>query len=97
MKKNPGLRAIYNNLRKLATAEIPVTTVLEESTEYGLNNEGLLRQASAIDKVVKKVRPDDWRGAKAKENIIKSELLKILQDRDKVEKIFLIIKQQQEY
>jgi type I restriction enzyme, R subunit len=58
------------------------------------NNESL---ALRLDEAVKKVKKSDWRGNLPKENEIKAELLKILKDKDEVERIFSIIKQQSEY
>ena len=53
--------------------------------------------AIQIDEVVKKIRPDGWRGVMAKEQVIKAALFDVLKDRDDVERIFLIIMQQKEY
>ncbi|CAN2040382.1 type I restriction enzyme, R subunit [Candidatus Magnetomoraceae bacterium gMMP-15] len=53
--------------------------------------------AMQIDKAVKKSRPADWRGNKPRENVIKAELYKIINDIDEVERIFIIIKEQREY
>ena len=53
--------------------------------------------ALRIDHTVKQVRPDDWRGVFAKENIIKSALYEILQNMTEVERIFLILFAQNEY
>ena len=57
-------------------------------------NEALAMQ---IDDVVKKTRPDGWRGVQAREQVIKAALYEVLQEADEVERIFLIIYQQQEY
>jgi type I restriction enzyme, R subunit len=54
-------------------------------------------RALAVDEAVKKARYADWRGNPQKENEIKAELFKVLNDVDEVERIFLIIKQQGEY
>ncbi|MEM6812504.1 MAG: HsdR family type I site-specific deoxyribonuclease [Pseudomonadota bacterium] len=53
--------------------------------------------ALQIDEVVKISRPDSWRGIDARENVIKSELFSILNDKDEVERIFTIVKAQKEY
>ncbi len=53
--------------------------------------------AVKIDEVVKRVRPDGWRGIQAREQVIKATLYGVLQDEAEVERIFLIIKQQKEY
>ena len=52
--------------------------------------------ALQIDETVKQVRPDDWRGALAREQVIKSALYGILKPEAEVERIFLSIKAQQE-
>ncbi|RZB32686.1 MAG: type I restriction enzyme, R subunit [Candidatus Argoarchaeum ethanivorans] len=50
-----------------------------------------------IDTAVKENRHDDWRGIKAREQVIKSALFNVLKDESEVERIFLIIKAQKEY
>jgi type I restriction enzyme, R subunit len=58
-------------------------------------NEALALQ---IDETVRRVRPNAFRGNQAKENVIKAALFPLLgSDRAEVERIFLIIKAQQEY
>ena len=62
------------------------------------NNLGENRDlAVKIDDAVKRVRPDDWRGVQAREQVIKQALYDQLNDKDEVERVFLIIKQQAEY
>lgn len=58
------------------------------------HNEAL---ALKIDKTVRDVRPDGWRGVQTKESIIKAELYGVLQDEAEVERVFRIIIEQQEY
>jgi len=54
--------------------------------------------ALRVDETVKRVRPDGFRGNRAKENIIKQALLPLLgNDATEVERIFQIIKAQREY
>ena len=53
--------------------------------------------ALSIDIAVRNVRPDEWRGVQPREQTIKAALYEILHDKDEVERIFLIIKQQREY
>jgi type I restriction enzyme, R subunit len=53
--------------------------------------------ALRIDEVVKKVRPDGWRGVQAREQVIKAALYALLQDVEEVERVFLILKAQSEY
>ena len=62
------------------------------------NNLGLNQVlAIQVDDVVKKTRPDGWRGVQAREQVIKAALYGVLQEVDEVERIFLILYQQQEY
>lgn len=53
--------------------------------------------ALRLDEVIKRVKKEGWRGNLPKENEIKAELFKILKDINEVERIFPIIKQQNEY
>jgi type I restriction enzyme R subunit len=53
--------------------------------------------ALRVDETVKKVRPDGWRSVQSREQIIKGALYGVLNDGAEVERIFLIIKAQQEY
>ena len=50
-----------------------------------------------IDETVKRVRPDAWRGVRAKEQVVKAGLHSVLHDPAEVERIFLIVKAQGEY
>ena len=59
--------------------------------------DGPLELALAIDAEVKRVRPDGWRDNQARENVIKAALFDILGDEADVERIFLIIRAQNEY
>jgi type I restriction enzyme R subunit len=61
-----------------------------------LNKDEML--ALKVDETVRRVRPNAFRGNQAKENVIKAALLPLLgNDRAEVERVFLIIKAQQEY
>jgi type I restriction enzyme, R subunit len=54
--------------------------------------------ALKVDETVRRVRPNAFRGNQAKENVIKAALFPLLGDnREEVERIFLIIKAQAEY
>lgn len=93
----PGKRALWNNLRRKASADIQ-NRVAEPEASYGnRTKDDALELAMRIDKAVKQVRPDGWRGVKAREQIIKAALYGILQDNAEVERIFLILMQQREY
>ena len=54
-------------------------------------------RALKLDATVKAVRPDDWRGVQAREQVIKAALYGVLQDEGEVERIFLIVREQKEY
>jgi type I restriction enzyme R subunit len=82
--ETPGMRSIFSNLTRPGDSKA--------------DNESRLALALAIDEAVRKVRPDDWRGHRAKENVIKAALLPLLGDEtEEVERIFAVIKQQIEY
>lgn len=53
--------------------------------------------AVLLDDVIRGVKKADWRGNPPRENEIKHEIYKILEDESEVERIFAIIKQQNEY
>jgi type I restriction enzyme R subunit len=69
----------------------------EERHEYAIVDQEALQRALAIDETVRRVRPDDWRGVYAREQVIKRALYDILNDVDEVERIFPIVKAQREY
>ena len=72
-----------------------ITTRAQQALYNNMGKDETL--AIMIDKAVLRKRMADWRGDRPKENIIKGELLEILNDEDEVERIFHIIKQQHEY
>lgn len=53
--------------------------------------------ALLLDRKIKDVRPDGWRGVQPREQIIKQGLYELLGDESEVERIFTIIKAQSEY
>jgi type I restriction enzyme R subunit len=54
--------------------------------------------ALQVDTIVKKTRPDAWRGVQTRENTIKAALLPVLSnDQAEVERVFAIIREQPEY
>lgn len=91
----PGLRALYHNLRQegMRTAD----RVAEQSGLYPESTDPDVDLAQKIDRTVKTVRPDGWRGIQAREQVIKAALYNVLPDVDEVERIFLVIKAQSEY
>lgn len=92
----PGLRALYNNLKPAALDET-AKIARDDAAVYVVPGDATVELALKVDQTVKQVRPDDWRGVQTKEQMIKAALYSILQDVEKVERIFLIIKQQREY
>jgi type I restriction enzyme R subunit len=53
--------------------------------------------ALKIDSEIRAVRPDDWRGVQAREQVIKKALFDLLNDVAEVERIFKIVEAQGEY
>ena len=98
LQKSPGLRALYNNLKKPeAGANEDSEKLAEEPTEYKVKGDPVLALSKLLDAAVRKNAPAAWRGVLARENAVKRALLEILQDMEEVERIFPIIKQQPEY
>ena len=94
----PGKRALYNNLMLRVPTPETVTGVVEPSpTCKELTPEEALELALRLDDVVRRVRPDGWRGVLPREQTIKAALYGVLQDVGEVERIFNIIKAQAEY
>lgn len=79
------------------TGEIPVTlkTPALRSLYNNLNKDEAL--AIEIHNSVNEVRPDGWRGNEPKERVIKQKLYQVLKNEAEVERIFEIIKLQQEF
>ena len=97
LKNSPALRALYNNLKKAGVAPALADRGAEAPEEYEVPCDPVLKKAIEIDAAVKRVRPDEWRGVQAREQVIKAALYASLQDEAEVERIFLIIKAQGEY
>ncbi len=91
------IASLANRVNKLTRDDLP-TTVKTNAQRVLFNNmnknEAL---ALSLDEAVLRVKKSDWRGNLQKENEIKAELFKILNDVDEVERIFAVIKQQKEY
>ena len=97
LKSSPALRALYNNLKNAGRPSARADRVAEASDAYAASSDPVLKKAMEIDATVKRVRPYGWRGVQAKEQVIKAALYGILQDEAEVERIFLIVKAQDEY
>ena len=61
------------------------------------NLNGDLDTALRVDRTVRQVRPDGWRGVQAKEQVIKAALYGLLQDAAEVEQLFAVLVAQPEY
>jgi type I restriction enzyme, R subunit len=94
-------------LQRIADLAIHVNEGRSDSTPESLNtkakvalynnlneDEGL---ALKIDAIVIETKSDGWRGNTAKENLIKQSIFNLLEDQDKVETIFKVIIQQDDY
>ena len=97
LKRSPGLRAIYNYLKKAGETPARAARMGEALGEYPHSKDPDLEKATEIDAAVKKKGPDGWRGVLTKERIIQNTLYEILKDEDLVEPIFQIVKAQDEY
>ncbi len=97
LKNSPALRALYNNLKVTGGLAAKAERAAEASAEGMVSKDPLLVLALKIDEVVKRDRPDGWRGVQAREQVIKQSLYNILEDVAEVERIFLIVKAQGEY
>jgi type I restriction enzyme R subunit len=94
-------------LKRIAELAKNVNSGHSDDTPEELNTPGLRAlynnlgnnadMAIRIDKAVKRVRPDAWRGHQAREQVVKKALYEVLGDEAEVERIFLIIKSQREY
>ncbi len=96
LKSSPTLRALYNNLKSAVGAQT-VFGSAEEPNDFTVSGDPVLKKALEIDSKIKRERPDNWRGVRAREQVIKGLLYEKLQDKDAVERIFPIIKAQAEY
>ena len=96
LKSSQALRAVYNNLKSAVGAQT-VFGSAEEPNDFTVTGDPVLKQALEIDSKIRRERPDNWRGVRAREQVIKGLLYEKLQDKDAVERIFPIIKAQAEY
>jgi type I restriction enzyme R subunit len=91
------IAALANRVNQLTRDDLPPTvkTGAQRAIFNNMNkNEAL---ALSLDEAVLRVKKSDWRGNLQKENEIKAELFKILNDAKEVERIFAVIRQQKEY
>ena len=94
---SPGKRALFNNLL-LKASDARQAGPGEERSGYGAAESGqALELALTVDAAVKAARPDDWRGNKVRENVVKEALYGIVRDETEVERLFAVITAQPEY
>jgi type I restriction enzyme R subunit len=94
LQKIAELVSQVNEGKNKETPEVLVTVAQRALYNNLGKDEGLAMQ---IDAKVKAVKRDDWRGNLPKEREIKQALFEILNDVNKVEEIFSIIREQIEY
>ncbi len=69
----------------------------EAPGESAVSGDPALERARRIDRKVRQIRPDGWRGVQTREQVTKGGLYEILQEEAEVERIFLTITAQGEY
>src|SRR5680860_1536074 len=97
LKNSPALRALYNNMKRDGHTPARAERIAKAQGDYAASSDLALECALRIDETVKRVRPDGWRGVRAREQVIKAALYEILRDATEVERIFPVIKAQGEY
>jgi len=92
------IAALANKVSNPAQEYLPESIKKSNARRALYNNlDGDEELAVIMDEAVKYVKKADWRGNEAKEREIKKALYDILKDKNEVERIFPIIKQQNEY
>jgi type I restriction enzyme R subunit len=101
LKKSPGLRAIYNQLAREASAPLPASEDAAmgdlPGSDGGAGPDPVLDVAIRVDAAVRSRRPDGWRGVLTKERVVKSLIHEIVADEARAERLFLIVKARAEY
>jgi type I restriction enzyme R subunit len=87
LRRNPGLRAIYNHLQARRAGEPPVTY-------DGHADDPIMPLAQAIDTAIRQGAPANWRGVLAKEREVKGLIFRATNDKALVEALFPIIQAQ---
>ena len=93
----PGKRAIFNQLEREQALASEHTAAQGPADYLGVVAGSALNLALRIDAAIRSRKPDGWRGVLAKERVVKSVIHEIINDADKVERLFLIIRAQAEY
>ena len=96
LKRSPGLRALYNQLREEFT--VPSDNPAEPAGPYaGATSESALQVAMQLDSVIKSKRPNGWRGVQSKERTIKGLINEVVLNPERVERLYGIVFAQREY
>jgi type I restriction enzyme R subunit len=90
--KTTGQLALYNNLKD----HVSIHAVQEPEMPYAGRTRAL-DTALALDTAIKSKRPDGWRGAVAKEQMIKQAMFDVLKDIKEVNRLFPIVLAHKEY
>jgi type I restriction enzyme, R subunit len=97
LKNSPALRALYRNLQGTDRPLSQAGHVSAPPAGLSISGDPILDKALKIDATVKRVRPDGWRGVKAREQTIKEALYNVLGDAEEVQRVFAIIEEHKEY
>jgi type I restriction enzyme R subunit len=95
LRRSPAIRALYNNLKD--SAAIKDLALAEEPEASNTIYDPVIQLAQKLDTVIRRAKPDDWRGVQPRELVIKHAMYGVLKDAAEVERLFLIVKQQSEY
>ncbi|MBX3627379.1 MAG: HsdR family type I site-specific deoxyribonuclease [Rhizobacter sp.] len=87
-----GRLALYNDLKK----HRPENQAAEPDAPYG-EADPLVALALRLDAAIRRDCPDDWRGERAKEQLVKMAMYGVLHDINEVERLFPIVFAQKEY
>jgi len=106
-KRKEAVDEYEEYLRKIAALAINVSKGKSDDTPTSLNTRAKVALFNNLDQdeslalkintVVLQTKSDGWRGNQAKENQIKQAVFNVVNDQDKVELIFDVIRQQDEY
>ncbi len=106
-KRKEAVDEYEEYLRKIAALAINVSKGKSDDTPTSLNTRAKVALFNNLDQdeslalkintVVLQTKSDGWHGNQAKENQIKQAIFNVVNDQDKVELIFDVIRQQDEY
>ncbi len=94
------LRKIAELVKTVSAGKaVDVPVQLKTAAQRALYNNLGKNEALALQlhETILQVKPDGWRGNEPRENMIKGALFAILKDKEEVERVFEIVKQQAEY